>query len=95
MGAGGSGGEVDDLAAPGCAACRGWLVGVEGVGAAEQVVGDHRADCPGVVGVESAGRHVGQRPVDQVGEHGLDDRVAAVGEVGVDVGSSLLVRNGW
>jgi hypothetical protein len=26
---------------------------------------------------------VSQRPVDQVGEHGLDDRVPAVGDVGL------------
>ena len=54
---------------------------VEGVGGPQQVVGDHRAQRPGVVGRESAGGQVRQGPVDQVGEHGFDDCVLTVGQV--------------
>ena len=60
-----------------------WRVAGEDAGGAQQVVGDRRAQDPGGVGAEPARRHVRQGPVDQVGEHGFDDRVLAVGDVGL------------
>ena len=48
--------------------------------------GRSRAQDPGGVGAEAARGHVGQWPVDQIGEHGFDDRVLAVGDVGLGDG---------
>jgi hypothetical protein len=78
-----SGGNVDDLAAQRRSACSGVLVAGEDTGRAQQVVGDRGAQNPGRVRAESARGQMCQRPVDQVGEHGLDDRVLAVGDVGL------------
>ena len=77
-----SGGNVDDLAAQ-RRWCSGVLLAGEDTGRAQQVVGDRGAQDPGRVRAESARGQVCQRPVDQVGEHGLDDRVLAVGDVGL------------
>jgi hypothetical protein len=55
----------------------------EHAGSAQQVVGDRRAQDPGGVRPEAARGDVCQRSIDQVGEHGLDDRVLAVGDVGL------------
>ena len=76
--------NVHDLTAQGRAAGHGEPVCAQGAGGAEQVVGEGRADRPGTVGCEAAGRHMCQRSVDQVGEHGLDNRVAAMDQVGLD-----------
>jgi len=48
----------------------------------EEVVGDRGAQDPGRVRAEASRGHVGQGSVDEVGEHGLDDRVAAMGDIG-------------
>jgi hypothetical protein len=58
----------------------------QGAGRLQQVVRDRRAQHPGGVGAKAPGGQVGQRAVDEVGEHGLDDRVAAVDDVGVCCG---------
>jgi len=55
---------------------------------------DGCAQDPAAVGTESARGHVCQGAVDEVGEDGFDDRVAAVGDVGIRVGSSVSVTNG-
>src|SRR5258705_356575 len=55
----------------------------QGRGRAQQVMRDGRADRPRRVGAEASRRYVGQRSVDEVGEGGFDDRVAAVGVIGV------------
>src|SRR6478735_3831042 len=44
---------------------------------------DGRADRPRRVGSEASRRNVGQGSVDEIGEGGFDDRVAAVGDIGV------------
>jgi len=77
------GGDRDEVSAHARAAGDGVAVADQGPGGAEQVVHDRRADAPGGVGVEPAGRLMGQRSVDQVGEDGLDDRMLAVGDVGL------------
>ena len=82
-------------AAQGGAARGGWLGRVDGVGGSQQVVGDHRAQRPGVVGREPTGGQVRQGSVDQVGEHGFDDSVLTLVRSAAAVGSVLLVRNGW
>ena len=93
--AGQSGGDVDDPAAQRRPRARRVLVAGEDAGGAQQVVGDRRAQDPGGVGAEAARGQVGQRSVDQVGEHGFDDRVSAVGDVGLRrPGRSVLVKNG-
>ena len=71
-------------------------------GGAQQIVGDRRAEHPGGVRPEAPRRHVRQRPVDEVGEDGFDDRVPAMGDIGVggrggDVGEKrlFLIDGAW
>ena len=86
--------DVDDAAAQCRYACSAVLVSGQHASGAQQVVSDGRAQDPGGVGAEAARREVGQRSVDQIGEHGFDDRVLAVGDVGLAIGRSVLVSNG-
>ena len=81
--AGQAGGNIDDLAPQRRSACPGVLVSGEHAGSAQQVVGNRGAQHPGRVGPEPARRDVRQRSVDQIGEHRFDDRVLAVGDVGL------------
>jgi hypothetical protein len=78
-----SGGHGDEVAAQRRTAGGRVAVSGEGAGGAEQVVRDRRADRPRGVGRELARRQMGQRSVDDVGQDGLDDRVLAVGDVGL------------
>ena len=52
-------------------------------GGAQQIVGDRRAEHPRGVRSEASRRHVRQRAVEEVGEDGFDDRVPAMGSIGV------------
>ena len=95
LGSGQSGGDGDDAPSQGRPSRDGVGAASEHTGGAEQVVGDRRAQNPGRVGAEAARWDVCQWSVDQIGEHGFDDRVLAVGDVGLgSTGRSVLVKNG-
>ena len=59
------------------------LVSGEHAGSAQQVVGIAAHSTQAELGPEPPDGYVRQRSVDQIGEHRFDDRVLAVGDVGL------------
>jgi hypothetical protein len=94
-GAGGAGGDGDQLAADGGGAGPGVPAAGEGASGPGQVMGDGGDGQPDGVGGELPRRQVREGAVVEVGEEQFDDRVAAVLLLGLDELAGLSVKTAW